>query len=127
MFFGIVLFELSHKSALAHGIATAHAAEAVVDIRDVFTVLENSPEQLAVAAEVAGDLFGAEKVDTGETPKMGSEDFADMLRRVPGAYVWLSGERSAPLHNPAYRFDEGLLPLGAALLAGIAERRAVAG
>jgi hippurate hydrolase len=65
-------------------------------------------------------------VSTVSSPRTGSEDFADMLMKVPGAYVWL-GQKSGPnLHNPAYDFDDTILPIGASLLARIAERRVAA-
>ena len=57
---------------------------------------------------------------------MGSEDFADMLQAVPGAYIWLgqgSEQKRAALHTPGYDFNDEVLPTGAALLASIAERR----
>ena len=81
----------------------------------------------ATAAEAATELLGAAKVHLDETPRMGSEDFADMLQQAPGAYVWLTGDVSAPLHNPSVVFDDKILPVGAALLARIAEKRARAG
>ena len=49
-----------------------------------------------------------------------------MLQEVPGAYVWLgqgSGEGTVPLHHPAYDFNDAVLPMGAALLATLAEQR----
>ena len=64
---------------------------------------------------------------TRAQPKMGSEDFADMLQAVPGAYVWLAGTPGPALHNPSYRFDDTILPLGAALLARLVEKRSAAG
>ena len=33
---------------------------------------------------------------------MGSEDFADMMQVVPGAYFWIGHEGSIPVHNPGY-------------------------
>jgi hippurate hydrolase len=57
---------------------------------------------------------------------MGSEDFADMLRRVPGAYAWIGMGRGAGLHNPGYDFNDDVLPLGAALLARLVEERSAA-
>jgi len=30
------------------------------------------------------------------------------------------------VHNPAYQFDDEIIPIGASLLASVAERRAVA-
>jgi len=111
---------------LAQGIAAAYGATARVEIRDIFRVLNNHDAQCDVAAEAATELLGADRVHLDETPKMGSEDFADMLQQAPGAYVWLTGDVSAPLHNPAFVFDDKILPVGAALLARIAEKRATA-
>lgn len=112
--------------ALAQGVAAAYGATARVEIRNIFSVLDNHGPQCDVAAGVAAELFGAARVHLDETPKMGSEDFADMLQKIPGAYVWLTGDPSAPLHNPRFILDEKILPLGAALLARIAEKRATA-
>jgi hippurate hydrolase len=54
---------------------------------------------------------------------MGSEDFADMLHAVPGAYFWI-GQKSGPqLHNAGYDFDDEILPLGASMLARLVEAR----
>jgi hippurate hydrolase len=72
---------------------------------------------------VATELFGPDNVAWLEQPRMGSEDFADMLQAVPGAYVWLGQTPGPGLHNPAYQFDDAILPLGAALLARMVETR----
>jgi hippurate hydrolase len=112
--------------ALAEGIAASYGATATVDIRDVFSVLRNAPAQTEAAAQIARELVGPDQVSTVSSPRTGSEDFADMLMKVPGAYVWL-GQKSGPnLHNPAYDFDDTILPIGASLLARIAERRVAA-
>ena len=91
------------------GIASAFQVEIAVDIRDIFSVLVNSEEY--------------SKVITRSTPKMGSEDFADMLHAVPGAYFWLGQEGSVPLHNPGYILDDKILPIGASMFARIVETR----
>lgn len=41
-----------------------------------------------------------------------------MLRHVPGAYFWLGIGDGPALHNPGYVFDDGVLPIGAALMPG---------
>ena len=105
------------------GIAAAFQVEINVDIRDIFSVLVNQEEQSRVVEEVARTVVDPAKVFTRTQPKMGSEDFADMLRVVPGAYFWLGQSPGLPLHNPGYTFDDRILPIGAALLARIAERR----
>ncbi len=111
---------------LAAGFAAAYGAEIEVDVRDVFSVLENAPEQAAAAAEVAAELLGSENVDANATPRMGSEDFADMTMRVPGAYVWLGAGPGAGLHNAAYNFEDSIIPIGSAFLARMVERRTAA-
>lgn len=49
-----------------------------------------------------------------------------LLQQVPGAYIWLgqgTGPAGPPLHDPAYDFSDDVMPVGAALLAALAERR----
>lgn len=109
--------------AIAAGIAAAFHVEIDVDIRDTFSVLVNHEEHSAAVAEVAREIVGADKVSTAARPKMGSEDFADMLKAVPGAYFWIGHEGKVPLHNPGYVLDDGILPVGASLYSRIVETR----
>ena len=109
--------------AIAAGVATSFGVEVNVDIRDIFTVLENHEEQSRAVAKVANEIVGAENVSMTPQPKMGSEDFADMLRAVPGAYFWLGHEGSVPVHNPGFILDDAILPVGASLFARIIETR----
>jgi amidohydrolase len=109
--------------AIAAGIAAAYGIEIAVDIRDIFTVLENHKEQAGAVAAVAAEIVGKDNVSMTPAPKMGSEDFADMLRAVPGAYFWLGHEGSVPVHNPGFILDDSILPVGASLFARIVETR----
>jgi hippurate hydrolase len=109
--------------ALCAGIAASFQVEITVDIRDGFSVLINKEEQSAVVAEVARTVVDADKVITRSTPKMGSEDFADMMQVVPGAYFWVGHEGSVPVHNPGYVLDDKILPIGASMFARIIETR----
>ena len=109
--------------AIAAGIATSFGVEIDVDIRDIFTVLENHPEQTEAVVKVANEIVGADNLVRDPSPKMGSEDFADMLRAVPGAYFWLGHEGSVPVHNPCFVLDDSILPVGASLMARIIETR----
>src|SRR4051812_41256371 len=111
---------------LAAGIGAAFGATIDVDIRDIFSVLHNGAEQTQAAAEVAEELFGSANVNAQATPKMGSEDFADMLQRVPGAYLWVGQRAGAALHNAEYDFDDDIIPIGASLLARLVEKRGAA-
>ena len=109
---------------IAAGFAAAYGATIEVDLRDVFSVLDNSPAQAQAAAEIATELFGADNVRADTVPRMGSEDFADMVAAVPGAYAWLGATPGPGLHNARFDFDDSLIPLGAAYLARVVERRA---
>ena len=46
---------------------------------------------------------------------MGAEDFAYMLEKKPGAYIWLGageGKSGCMLHNSKYDFNDKIIPLG---------------
>ncbi|WP_458757539.1 M20 aminoacylase family protein [Afipia sp. TerB] len=108
---------------IAAGFAAAYQVEIDVNIRDIFSVLINHEAHAAVVTDVARDVVGADNVLTAVRPKMGSEDFADMLQAVPGAYFWLGHEGSVPVHNPGFVLDDGILPVGASIFARIIESR----
>jgi len=109
--------------AVAAGIAAAFEVDIKVDIRDIFSVLVNAPEHSERVAEVARSIVGDANVKTRETPKMGSEDFADMLQAVPGAYFWIGHDGNVPLHNPGFVLDDKILPVGASMFARLIETR----
>ncbi|VIO65924.1 putative hydrolase YxeP [Bradyrhizobium ivorense] len=108
---------------IAAGFAAAYDAEISVEIRDGFSVLVNQEEQSRVVEEVARTVVDPAKVITRSTPKMGSEDFADMMQAVPGAYFWVGHDGSVPVHNPGYVLDDKILPIGASMFARIIEKR----
>jgi hippurate hydrolase len=109
------------------GIAAAFQVEITVDIRDIFSVLVNQEEQSKVVEDVARTVVEPTKVFTRSQPKMGSEDFADMLQNIPGAYFWVGHDGSVPLHNAGYMLDDKILPIGASMFARIIETRLPAG
>jgi hippurate hydrolase len=113
--------ERMHK--IAAGIAQAFDVTIKVDMRDGFSVLVNQQEQSDYVAEVARSVVGADHVITRSQPKMGSEDFADMLHVVPGAYFWIGHDGDVPVHNPGYVLDDKILPIGASMFARIVETR----
>jgi amidohydrolase len=108
------------------GMALTFGVQIDIDIRGIFDVLVNHPEQAVATAAVAAEIVGAGNVLTEPKPVMGSEDFADMLRVVPGAYAWVGHAGSVPVHNPAFVLDDGILPIGASLLARLVETRSKA-
>lgn len=67
-------------------------------------------------------MFGADSVQEAE-PTMGGEDFAFYTQNIPGAMIFLGHgdpETNYPLHNPNFKLDDKVLPVGARLLAEIA-------
>ena len=109
---------------IADGVAASYLVEVEVDIRNIFGVLENDERLSHSFADLARDVAGEENVTLDGRPVTGSEDFADMLRAVPGAYFTIGHEGTAMLHNAGFTFDDSILPLGSTLLARIVETRA---
>ena len=111
---------------IATGVAAAFGATASVDFRRLFAPLVNNAEETAQFADVAAELVGEANVDRERELIMASEDFSFMLEARPGAYINIgNGETvgSTPVHNPGYDFNDEILPLGAAALAGLVEKK----
>ena len=111
---------------ISAGVAATYGVEIDVDIREIFDALENDDALSHEFATLARSIAGDENVAVGGRPTTGSEDFADMLRAVPGAYFTIGHEGTAMLHNAGFTFDDSILPLGSTLLARIAETRTAA-
>ncbi|GGK26154.1 M20 aminoacylase family protein [Salinarimonas ramus] len=109
--------------SLAEGLAKAYGVEIELSIRDVFRVLENDEAAVAAAAAAAREVVGDALVNAAHPPSLASEDFADMLKAAPGAYLWLGHGSGVPLHNPGFLLDDRVLPIGASILARIVETR----
>ena len=108
---------------LCQGLAAAFGVEIELDLRNVFDVLVNDDAAADAALAAARDIVGPDLVVDGDRPATGSEDFADMLREVPGAYFRVGHAGTTGLHNPGYVLDPEILPTGASILARIIERR----
>ena len=109
---------------VVEGTAKAAGCTATLDYHRYYPATLNDAA-CAHHALAAARALSQEVVEL-DAPAFTSEDFAFMLNEVPGAYVWLgqgSALSRAALHTPGYDFNDEVLPLGAALLATIAERR----
>jgi amidohydrolase len=115
----------ARMQALCDGTAAAYGCEVTLEMRNVFDVLENDPTLSHAMIEAAAGLVGDKAKERTELV-MGSEDFADMLQAVPGAYCTVGHGSGVPLHNPGFVFDDASLPLGAALMARMIETRGAA-
>jgi len=118
----MALLEANMKR-LAANIAAGFGAEASVDFRVMFAPLVNDVRHAQAFADAAAELVTEARVNRSKPPVNASDDFSFMLEKVPGAYINLgNGEDSAPVHNPAYNFNDAAIPYGAALFARIVER-----
>jgi len=122
--------------ALCAAVAQGFGATATVKYERLYPATINSPAEYTLAAAVADQLVGPENVVHNLEPSMGAEDFSFMLKVKPGAYLRLGQGEQIPdgkggsiggvgsrfLHNSCYDFNDSVLPLGAALFAGLVER-----
>ena len=109
--------------AICTGFETAHGCKIDLDLRRVFDVLVNDSDLSDAYLEAAADVVGHDNVFDDDAPTTGSEDFADMLRVVPGSYAGLGHSGTLPLHNPGFVLGEEILTVGASIMARIVERR----
>ena len=109
--------------ALCDGFATAFGVEVVLELRPLFNVLENDPDLSQAYVEAASDIVGPDNVSTNVAPDTASEDFADMLQTVPGAYCRVGHTGTMPLHNPQFTLGQEILPVGASIMARLVETR----
>lgn len=109
--------------AICAGLGQAHGAQLDLEfVRRVGPVI-NTAHEAHFAAEVMRKIVGVQHVPVQE-PSMASEDFAFMLDAKAGCYAFIGnghgdhraaghGEGPCMLHNPAYDFNDEVLPLGA--------------
>lgn len=103
--------QIRHRlTALADTHAQSFGAQAEVYYPRGYPVLVNHPAETDFARDVARRHFGDGRIDTTLKPITASEDFAFMLERRPGSYLFLGNGDSADLHNPNYDFNDAILP-----------------
>ncbi|RSZ59570.1 amidohydrolase [Massilia atriviolacea] len=102
-----------------------------------YPALVNHARETAYAVEAMTAVVGADKVNADTEPTMGAEDFAFMLQKMPGCYVFIGngeGDHRAgghglgpcQLHNASYDFNDNLLPIGASYWVRLAEMQLAA-
>lgn len=111
----------------ANGIALSSGTQVQVDYRRYYPATINTPAEALLALDAAQAIG----LEAAEAPRAAftSEDFAFMLQRKPGAYLWLGQGRADadpdgeyPLHHPCYDFNDDALPLGVRWLCEVARR-----
>jgi hippurate hydrolase len=110
--------------------AQSYGVRVQVDYRRGYSVLVNTPDETAFARGVALELLGPDRVLLNGPAITASEDFAFMLERVPGCYLFIGngdGSEGHPhsacmVHNPGYDFNDANIAIGSAYWVLLAER-----
>ena len=106
---------------VAQGTAATFDVTADVAITPGVSATVNHPAETTLAVEAAACLGAPLRRDLA--PSMAGEDFGWYLEQCPGAFAWIgNGIGGADLHNPAYDFNDAILPTAAGWLAATARR-----
>ena len=111
--------------AIARGVGEALGVEVAVTYERGYPPTVNSEAETELAARAAAAVAGEANVDRAPAPVMGAEDFAFMLERRPGSYVFIGnggGEDAPMVHHPAYDFNDEVLPFGASYWSQLVEQ-----
>ena len=113
------------------GIAAAHGVEVDVEYDQqsghATKVLINDDSAVARVERVAPQVLGAGRYINLKDPTPGGEDFASVLKEIPGAFIFVGAcppdldPATAPNnHSAQVRFDDTVMPEASALLASLA-------
>lgn len=108
---------------IVDGIVSAHGAEAAIEYERRCPVTVNHDQETEHAIRVATDVVGASNIDANVDPSMAGEDFAFMLKRRPGAFIFIGNGDTAALHNPHYDFDDEAISFGISYWVRLVEQR----
>ena len=116
-----------YTEELVHSIAQGFGLTATVEFTRATKVLINDAAAIESVEKVATELFGQSRYVNLPTPMAGAEDFASILREIPGAFVFMGAcppdvdyRTAATNHSNKAVFDDSILGDGAALLASLA-------
>jgi hippurate hydrolase len=104
--------------ALVSAQADSFGVEAEIDWRKGYCVLVNSVVETDFARQIALKTVGPERVTLHGPALTASEDFAFMLEKVPGSYLFIGngdGDSAGAcmVHNPSYDFNDDNIATGA--------------
>ncbi|WP_218965412.1 M20 aminoacylase family protein [Snodgrassella alvi] len=115
--------------AIAQAQAQSFNVVASVDYQHGYAPVFNTSKETQFARDVARDVVAEENIVDQTQPMAGSEDFAFMLEKCPGSYLFIGNglkEKDAAsgfdLHNPYYDFNDKNIAIGATYWVALAER-----
>jgi amidohydrolase len=112
---------MARLQELAAGLETAFKVTVKLEVNSGYPMLVNHAELVEFTLVEAKSLLGADRVHL-QGPRMGAEDFAYFLEKIPGVMVRLgcadpeTGLQHG-LHSPHFDFDEKALDAGVMLFA----------
>ena len=116
-----------YTQELVESIATGFGLSATVEFTRATKVLVNDAAAIASVEKVTSEVFEPGRYINLPTPIAGGEDFASIVREVPGAFVFMGAcppgvdhTTAATNHSNKAVFDDSVLGDGAALLAHLA-------
>jgi hippurate hydrolase len=116
-----------YTQELVESIASGFGLTATVEFTRATKVLVNDAAAIASVEKVTSEVFGPGRYINLPTPIAGGEDFASIVREVPGAFVFMGAcppgvdhTTAATNHSNKAVFDDSVLGDGAALLAHLA-------
>ncbi|CAF4412345.1 unnamed protein product [Rotaria sp. Silwood2] len=104
-------------SELANNLATAFDCTAHIEYNRNGAPLVNHDEQTKRAIKAAEAVVRTENVNKNCEFATGGEDFAFMLLKRPGAFIFMGindEKASVKLHSPTYNFNDDAIPFGVA-------------
>ncbi|QNA84881.1 amidohydrolase [Sphingomonas sp. So64.6b] len=114
---------------IVENIAAAHGATGVAYIDPGYPVTMNDARATELMRSCAVSLGGDQAWQVMPAPMMGAEDFAYVLRDVPGAMAFIGvapegsdARTNPPLHNTKMVIREDAMALGVAMHCALAER-----
>lgn len=104
--------------ALVTAQAESFGVRAEIDWKKGYCVLVNSTAETDFARQVALKLAGPDRVTLNGPALTASEDFAFMLEKMPGSYLFIGngdGDSAGAcmVHNPGYDFNDDNIATGA--------------
>ncbi|KMY54148.1 hypothetical protein AC623_09555 [Bacillus sp. FJAT-27231] len=101
--------------------ATVNMLRGTYELETISTPsLYNNEELCEQVAPYVREVVGADNLEVNEEPLAGTEDFSYISNLVPTMFMWAGanglGDENYPLHNPNLVLDEGVIPLGVAVV-----------
>ena len=112
---------------LAHAMAAANGCTAEVEMGWFATPLSNQAEQTDIAITAATALVGSADVSPNAGQTTGGEDFAYMMEKRPGAFIFVGNGvdpdgKTHQVHTPHYNFNDAIIPTGAAYWVSVVQQ-----